>query len=191
MGLSTSGLLALAASGGAMIFQAGCSVFDSIVAYVGVGLSAVVAVANLLAGSGVTSVGSGEAISAVVDLIKKAFADVQVAIAQYEGAPADQKATLKQKVATALQAVADEIQKFWSDLAIPDPKLGDLVHGLLGIVLSTLAGFAAQLPAPVSTPKAAVLKKRVVFSPKKRSVAKFRDDFNKLLEQGGYSSYKI
>lgn len=157
-----------------------------IAAYANIGLQAFQSVVDLLVGGGVIQPGQGQTIDAVIALVKAGFADIQTAVAAYENAPADQKQTALQKVSLAVQIAQENIQQFWNDLHIPDEKLSALIQGLLGIILSTLAGFAAQLPPPPPQAKKKSFAKTVAFSAKKRSEKEFKADFNKQLEAAGY-----
>lgn len=188
---SGAGTLAIA---GGSIMNTGCwltgNVFNSIMGYISVGLQAFSAVTQLLTGSGVITATEGTAIATVINLVKVGFADLQTAVANYENAPAAQKATLMGKVSTALADLEGVIQQFWNDLQIPDVKLANLIQGLLGIILSTLSGFATQLPAPAGV-KARVLAKTIVVPPQKRSQKQFKKDFNQILKENGYSQYEV
>ena len=181
------GTLALAA--GSALFSAGCSVFNKIAAWIGVGIAAVTSVVNLLAGAGILNTVEGGLITTALGLIKAGFADVQAAIAEYENAPADSKLTFAGRISTALQALSDQFQKFWSDLNIPHASLAALVQGLIGIILSTIAGFMTQLPPPATPPL--TVSKRLSVVPQKRDEKQFRSDFNALLAQSGQSQYAI
>lgn len=188
-----SGMLALGALT-QLTFLTACSVFDNILKYVAVGLQSFQAVVDLLAGAGVIVPGLGTVIDAAIALVKAGLADLQVVVTAYENAPADQKATLLQKVSLALAIAEANIQQFWSELKIPDAKLSSLVKGLLEIILSTLAGFGTQLPPP---PTSAVLDKMksvprgLTVTPIKRSASQFKKDFNGVLSAGGYSQYAV
>lgn len=168
------------------------NVVSSITAYIGVGIAAIKSVVAILQGAGIVNTVEGIAISAVLTLIQSAWADVTAAIAEYENAPATNKQTLLGKVSTALQSVADQIQKFWTDLSIPDSKLAALIQGLLGVVLSTIAGFLTQLPQPTPAARISVnWNKSINVIATKRNEKQFRNDFNSLLHQGGYDKYAI
>lgn len=170
------------------------NIYKKILAYVPVGLAGFSAVLNLLKGAGI---GLTPLLQSIADLVKVALADVQVAVDQYERAPASEKATWLEKIAEALTVAEANIQNFWANLTIPDQKLSALLEGLLGIIVATLLGFQAQLPAP-STPTAqqakamkATLRKKLSVTPKLRSVEEFRTDFNKILQDAGESKNSI
>lgn len=164
------------------------NVYSSILKYIPVGLQAFVSIIGILSGAGVIPLGTGAAIDAIIALVKAAFADVQVDITNYENAPAAEKATLLGKISTALAILESNLQQFWNDLSIPDAKLSALIQGLLGVILSTLAAFSSQLPAPVATPqleemqkKRAALSKTITVAPQKMSVKQFKKMFNEKL----------
>lgn len=186
--LTSIGLLATL---GSTIGLTGCSLFTNIANYVGVGLQAFQAIVNILMSAGVIPPGAGTLIAAAILAVKAAFADVSAAIADYENAPAADKATFLGKVSTTLSAVVAELNHFWGDLNIPDSKLASLIEGLLGIIVSTLAAFIAQVPAPPTPTPAVATKKRIVVAPQKRSPTQFRKAFNQLVIAGGYPQNQI
>jgi hypothetical protein len=188
-----AGILLMFSTLSSALLTTGCSVYDRIVQWVGVGIAAFTSIVKLLAGAGIVSTVEGMAITAILGLFKTGMADVQVAIAEYENAPAASKQTAAQKVSVALQAVIDGLQKFWNDLSIPDGQLASLIQGLLGIILSTLAGFMTQLPVVPVTRKSfprmiAVIPKKISWHYKTTAFVK---EFNGLLQQNGYSQYAI
>jgi len=170
------------------------NVYADILKYAPVALSAVASVLSILTGNGIVIT---PAISAIIALIKVAISDLQTAVTQYQNAPTGQKSGLLGAISEAVTVAESNIQKFWADLTIPDAKLSSLIEGLLGIVVSTLQGFQTQLPAPV-TPVAtqakmmrAGLSKTIAVTPKVRSVAHFRKEFNALLTQSGEGQHSI
>lgn len=183
---------ALAVVGGT-VMNTGCwfsqSVFDSIIKYVGVGLQAFNAVVSLLTGAGVINPIEGSAILGLINLVKAGFADLQTAVNNYNNAPATDKQTLLGKIATALAVLEGSIQQFWNDLQLPNAGLAGIIEGLLGIILSTLSGFASSLPT-VSVSKKA-LARQIVVPAKKRTPKQFKKDFNTVLVQGGYAQYQV
>jgi hypothetical protein len=167
------------------------SVYNAILQYVPVGLSAVASILAILTGGGVVI---APAVSLAVSLVNAGFADLKAAVNSYESAPAANKATLLGKVSTVLASVEANLQAFWSNLSIPDQKLESTVQGLLGVVVTTLLGFGTQLPAPAATPAIAArasLRRTINLPPQKRSVAAFKKDFNAILEQNGLSEHKL
>jgi hypothetical protein len=170
---------------------ASCSgIYAQIAAYVGVGIQAFSSVVSLLAGAGIITLPEGTAIAAVLTLVKAAWADVQAAIAAYQAAPAASKATLSGKISVALTAVQTTIQQFWTDVKIPDAQLANTVSGLLGLVVSTIAGFLAALPV-TPAPASARVFKALPINPKVISVSQFRKQFNSILAANGYSQHAI
>lgn len=198
--LSGFGMVALLASFGSIfgstLATTACTfrgVVNTILEYTGVGLQAFQAIVDLLAGAGVLGP-IGPAIDAVIGLVKIGFADLTKSIADYNGAPTSEKPTYLQKLSTVLSVVEANIQQFWNDLNVPDAKLAGLIQGLLGIILSTLKGFAMELPVPQPTPasaKMATLSKKVSATPQRRSISKFKHDFNSELTASGFGQYAI
>lgn len=166
----------------------GCSfsLTSTIESYISIGISAFQAIVNILSAAGVIPPGAGTVIAVAIQAVKAAFADVVAAIQAYNDAPAADKTTLLGKITTALSAVEMELQQFWSDLSIPDSKLGSLIEGLLGVILSTIGAFISQLPPAPAPATTKALRKTIQFTPTKRSARTFRSDFNKMLTSGGY-----
>lgn len=174
-------------------FLAGCSVFDEILRYVGVGLQAFQGVIDLLAGVGALPLGTGTLIDTAVALVKAGFADLQTAVKNYETAPDASKATLLGKVSTVISVLAGSITSFWNDVKIPDPKIASTAQGLLEIVLSTLAGFQTQLPLPAATGAQArtyMLAGRPIKAVR-RTAKQFKTDYNAVLATNGYPQYAL
>lgn len=181
--LASIGLLPLLTSTGCFL----SSLYADILKYVPVGLAAFSSVVSILASDGIIGNPIAAAIAAIVALVNKGFADLQTAVNAYEAAPSSQKTTELMSVSTALSTAEAYIQQFWANLTIPDPQEASLIQGLLGIIVSTLLGFATQLPAvsAATSPALAMrasLARTIVVTPKKRSVAQFRHDFNALLK---------
>lgn len=170
------------------------NLYSDILKYAPVALNAFNAVLQILAGNGISTAGI---LTVIIVSAKAAFADIQVAVQQYQAASAGQKTGLLGAISEAIAVAEATLQKFWSDLVIPDAKLALLIQGLLGIITSTLMGFATQLPAPV-TPAAqqmqrmkASFPKLLKAPPQKRSLAQFKRDFNATLTAAGYQRHAI
>jgi hypothetical protein len=156
--------------------------------WVAVGINALASVVNILEGAGIPIPGGG-AIDLAIKAAQTAFNLIKAAIDKYNAAPADQKKGLLSEIATAIASAEGSIQSFWNSLSLPDAKLASLVEGLLGVIVSTLAGFAATLP-PVQ--RAAIAGgRRLAVRPVKRDKKKFAKDFNSLLVGTTYSQYAI
>lgn len=180
-----------------MVSTVGCtftSIYNAIIKYIPVGLSAVASILSILSGAGI---GISPLASTILNLIKIGFADLQTAITQYQNSTGSAQQTALGITTNVLADIEANIQQFWNDLTIPDAKLAALCSGLLGIIVSTLQGFQTQLPKP--TPPApgtaraiqATLPKKIYATPKMRSVSQFRKDFNSLLTDAGYAQHKI
>lgn len=179
---------------GSTVLTTGCwfssNLFTSITKYVGVGLQGFSAIVGILEGAGIINPVAGTAIFALINLVKAGFADLQTAVNNYNAAPAEQKQTLLGKISVAVATLEQSLQEFWSDLQIPNPGLATVIEGLLGVILSTLAGWSSGLPAPVGVQKRA-LAKAIVVTPKKRSPSQFKKDFNAIIVQGAYGQYTV
>lgn len=161
------------------------SVFSQIMSYVGIGLTAFQVVVGLL-DPPLAAVMAG-----AITLVKAGFADLQLAVQDYNNAPAADKTTLKNKIAVVLANLRNEIQSFWANLNLPDPALASLIQGLLSIILSTLAGFAGQLPVPVGAKVRAASSKDITVTPQVRDKKQFEKDFNAVLTQAGKPPVKF
>ena len=75
------------------------TLFNQIMSYVGVGLTAFQAVVDLLVP------GSAPGIDAIVLLVKAGFADLQLAVHDYNNAPAADKTTFLNKISVVLAEV--------------------------------------------------------------------------------------
>jgi hypothetical protein len=163
------------------------SLFANIMKYVGVGLTAFQVVVGLL------DPPLALALAGTIALVKAGFADLQLAVQDYNNAPASDKTTLKDKIAVVLQDLQAEIQTFWNNLSLPGP-LGILVKGLLSIILSTLAGFASQLPVPLPSPASERMKalpNKIGVTPVLRTKKEFEKEFNKALVDAGKPAAKF
>jgi hypothetical protein len=181
----------LALATGGSLLTTGCFSVSQISSWLGVGIQAVTSIVNLLTGAGVMSTAAGVALTTVLALLKAGFADVQAAIVAYQDAPAANKQTALGKVSTAMQAIGDELQKLWSDLTIPDSQLASIVQGLIGIILSTIAGFMTQLPPPLVQSKAMGLPRKLSVTPQKRTQKQFVGDFNQVISGAGHPELAI
>ena len=180
--MAGAGMLAVSSMTTACWFTG--TVFTQIMSYVGVGLTAFQAVVDLL------DPALAVAVNSIVAPIKAGFADLQLAVQAYNNAPAASKSTLLGKISTILSDLQSQIQNFWSNLNLPDGSLATLIQGLLGIILSTLAGFATQLPAPVAAPRA-LPAKAISVAPVKRNKKQFEKDFNGALVAAGKPAVKF
>jgi len=170
------------------------NLYQNILSYTTLGLDAFQSIISLLTASGIIIPVEGAAISTVVALVKAGFADLQVAVTNYEAAPAANKTTLLGKISTALAVLQAQLGTFWANLSLPTgTKVSLLVQGLLGIIVSTLAGFATQLPPPAAsaTARSVNVLARLGVTAQKRTPAEFKKDFNSLLIQGGYPQYIV
>jgi hypothetical protein len=167
---------------GPTLFLAGCTfggVMAAISAYVPVGLAAFNGVLALLTAAGVIPPGTSTAIGALIVLIKAGFADLLAAVQEYQNAPAAQKVTFKEKISELLTVLGDNIQKFMTDISVSDNKLLELVTGLVSLILTALAGFSAQLPAPLAGRKKLTVGGKPI-TPKLMSLKDFKHQWNQI-----------
>lgn len=158
------------------------SVYTDIKNYAPTILAAVASILSILTGAGIITT---PLISGIVSLISTSVADLVAAVNTYQSAPADQKQTLLGKISTALADAEANIQQFWSDLTIPDPQLAATIKSLLGVIISTLAGYFNAIGKPVALSEAQVrraqLAKTIQVTPKKRNLSEFKKDWNAAL----------
>lgn len=151
------------------------SVYSSLNKYIPIALLAFDRILDILAEHGVPVPDLTDAVNAV----KAALADIQAAIIAFE-----QKHGEVGAIRAALSVAEERIEDFWRKLKLPNPEVAATIRALLGIILSTLAGFEMKLPgAPVS--------RSVWAAPEARSVQKFRRDFNRTLDEHGESKFAI
>jgi hypothetical protein len=184
------GTCLLALSIGPSLLLSGCgTTFAAILSWIDTGLSAFASVVDLLVGQGVLMVPVGSAIDLLIKAIKAAIADIGTAVSNYNAAPAASKTTLEGKISTALVVAQNLIAQFWNDLSIPDTKLASTVAGLLGLIVSTLAGFMSLLP-PAPAPVAITpVQKALPVSTQRLTTAQFKVKFNAILAANGFSNY--
>lgn len=146
--------------------------------YVALGKQAFTSVVAILTGNGVMTT----TLVQVEQKVLAAFDDITAAVTAYLNAPASGKATLLGAISTALQVAENELQTFWADLNIPDPKLLAIIQAALVVIISTIQGYIASLPpAPVPAGMRSP-SKRLAVTPKRRTPAQFKADFNKVLK---------
>jgi hypothetical protein len=169
--------------------SAGClisaSVFDNILTYIGMGLDAFASVAALIPVLGPAA--------AIVPLVNSGFALLKAAVAEYQAAPAATKATLLGKIKDALLALQDNLAAFVNALPNSSPVL-TLAVSLIKIIVGTLAGYAAKLPAAAASTTAALRTIRLrgqAVVPVFRDAKQFKRDFNAEIERGGYKQYEL
>ena len=186
---SSIGLLALAA-GGSLTLE-GCSVLTDIQNGVNAAQSGWGLVLAELEKNEILT-----ATNPLVGEVNAAFMSVQAALAIAESEPTQ---TTKQKIADALLALSAAIQAFLADAPIPPGALLTAIVGALSIVLSTIAGWLTELPAPAppSTFKVkfgpSTFKVKfggtVNITPKKRTARQVKKDWNSAV--GGKANLKL
>jgi len=184
------GTLGLLATLGWSVVLEGCTSFATISGWIATGLDSFQSIIDLLVGQGVIMVAIGSAIDLIIKGVKAAISDIGSAVDAYNAAPAASKATLEGKITTAIIAAQDEISQFWNDLQIPDAKVASTVAGLLGLIVSTLAGFMTQLPPAPATVQRRTFQKTLAAVPQKRSIGQYKSAFNAILDGNGFSQYK-
>jgi len=178
-----SGSLAVVAFMGSTVACTG-SVFTNILNYVGVGLTAFSGVLAIIS----PFVPIGGMLLLIVNAAKAGFADLQVAVTDYNNAPAADKTTLLGKISVVLNDLVAELQTFWSNLNIPNPIIALVAEGILKLIIGILQGFIGALPPIPATPKmleAHQLPKQIVAPAIKMSAKEFKVAVNKILADNG------
>lgn len=163
------------------------SVYKNIKNYVPFALLAFDRVIQILEEHGIAVSGLVEAMNRV----KAALADIQSAILAYQEANSDQKPTAIGIIRAALQVARTSLEDFWRSLKIPNAQLAGTIKALLTIIISTLAGFEAQLPMAAGAAPAPRMGKEFGSPPKVRTLNEFRDDFNQILRSNDESKFQI
>lgn len=178
----------------------GCNAIADIQAWLPVGLQAIQNLLNLLGSFGVIPVGTGTAAAALLSKITEIFDDVKTDIALWNATPTN--STL-QKIQAELQSISMQLSNFVATLVIPDNKVVQIVAGLLGLVLSTIAGFIAEIAQKMgtsaSTANAQVRTKvmmrhqasAVIVEPVHRNADQFKKAYNQQLDAAGLSKFDI
>lgn len=187
--LSLSGAFLMLGSVASTVSCITKGIYQQILQYVGLGLQAFQSILDILAGAGVVNPLTAGGIDALIALVKAAFADLQTAVNQYDSAPADQKNSFVQKISTALAILQNRLGEFWTNLKIPDQKLALTIQGLIGVIISTIMGFATQLPQPATAPKAPPA--GIKATPKRLTPSQFKEEFNSILDANGLSQHRI
>jgi hypothetical protein len=157
-------------------FSWGCNAIADLQAYIPVGINALNGVVIVLQAAGI-------AVPALTPILAL-FSTLLAAISEYNNAPATDKVTLKQKLSLVLRDIIDQIGAFFADLNIPGGSLLALITGLISVILSTLAGFATQLPAPVAPARLAMVSRQsVTVTPEIISLKTFKKRWNALALQ--------
>jgi len=182
------GVFTLLTTAGWSVVLEGCASFKQISGWVVTGLSSFQSVVDLLVGEGIIMVAIGSVIDLIIKGVKAAIADIGTAVDNYNNAPAATKASLLGKISDALMAAQNEIAQFWNDLMIPDAKAASTVAGLLGLIVSTLSGFMAGLPA--ATKQLMAFQKSLPRVAAAKSEGDFKKRFVAILESNGYGKYR-
>lgn len=176
---------------GTILLSTACSVYNDIMNYVPLGLQVFNSVIQILQSRNILPQILPVYLTKVVSAVTNAFNDIKQAVSNYLVASAANQPSLLGKITAALQVAEEDVQEFWSNLNIPDASVSSLVEGLLGLVVSTLMGFATQLPTPVVAVAKKTLAKRITVAAKHRSPSEFKKEANALYVQYGFNQYVI
>ena len=133
----------------------------------------------------------------IINTIEASLSLLGAALAEYKSDPnpAD-KATLLAKIETFLEDIGDNFQSFLDALGTAGP-IASVVLGIIQVVLSTIAWFAQEFGATVSSaarPAIALARGRqlratnqyLYIAPTKRSVKEFKAAFNQVVYTNGH-----
>lgn len=170
-------------------FLVGCGIFSDIEAWVPIGIAAVNGIVTVLGPLVLPGA------TAIIVLIKAAFADLTATITEYQNDtnPAD-KASWEAKIATILNDIASNFQSFLNSLNLGSNPIEAIIIGLANVFLAAISGFLGQLP---STSKslgmtAHVGTKTLTVIPKfYRKPADFRKDWNAVCVADGHPEIQL
>lgn len=188
---SSTLLLALSALS-APFAMSSCGVFDDILLWVPIGLTALQGIVIVLGPL------IGPAASAIIILIKAAFADLSAAVTAYKNDtnPAD-KATLLAKIRTFLGDIVTHFQDFLAALNLGNNPIVAIVIGLANVILAAVMGFMGQLPATgtktttLATSYHVGARQFTVVPKFYKRVSDFKRDYNVAATAGGHPEISI
>lgn len=166
-----------------------CNVFSDILAWVPIGIAAVNGIVTVLGAF------MPPGATAVIALVKAAFADLTATITQYQQDtnPAD-KATWEAKIATILNDIAANFQSFLNSLNLGNNPIEAIVIGLANVFLAAIAGFLGQLPSTSKTlaMTARVGTKSFTVVPKfYKKASDFKKDWNAVCSADGHPEIEL
>jgi hypothetical protein len=175
------GYVGMAAAVGTSLFTAGCNAITDLKNWIPVALTSVAAIVKLL-GPLVPA-----PVQATIVLIEDGFSALLTAIQNYQAGT-----SVLSDVTNAISAVETAFASFFQSLSVPSTLL-NLIEGLAGIILSTISAFAAQIsPASAITkPQAMLGGRQVTYTPVKRSIGKYRSDWDAMCVQAGHPEARI
>lgn len=174
-----AGIITSLASLPACLFS---DIYKTISNYVPVALLAFDRIIAILVEHGVNTTG----LTAIVNHVKAALADILTAVLEYHDAHEDAKQTMIHAIAVAMKIATERLVEFWELLKLPNEHLGRTIKMLIDVIISTLTGFIAQL-----APGTPVANQRFISEPKARTIKQFRDEFNTVLRERDESQYAI
>jgi hypothetical protein len=178
----TNSLFLLTVAFSAPFTMVGCGVFNDILTWVPIGISAlngIIVVLGPLVPPGAAT---------IITLIKAAFADLVATVQEYQNDsnPAD-KMNLIAKIRTILGDIVTNFQSFLDQLNVGNNPIEAIVIGLANVILGAIAGFMGQLPVVPGTkaaPRTFSLggKPMPVVAKYYKSAKSFKADYNQIAE---------
>lgn len=174
----------------------GCNVFNDLLNWIPVGLSAVANVLTLLSGAGIVL---GPGVTAAIGLISAGLNDLKLAIVEYQSTNPPPAGALA-KIDQFLGDLVNNIVSVLSQLPAGVSNIITLVVGLFELLLSTIQGFINQVPmaAQMTRTKAALGahglaagRPLVIANRTNLSRRAFIHDWNNLATSGGHPEAKL
>lgn len=110
-------------------------------------------------------------VSAIIAIITAGFSALLTALKNYQSGNG-----VLTDVTNAVAAIESAFQNFFASLGVPSALL-NTIEGLASILLSTLQAFANEI-SPNPTLSASVGGRNVSYTPQKRSVSRYKRDWN-------------
>lgn len=171
----------------------GCNVFTDVLNWVPTGEAALNSILSILGANGIIIV---PGLQTIVGLIEAGFTALTAAIKEYKSTTPPPVGAL-QKIETGFKDIVDNFKTFLQSLSVSSPLLSIIV-GIAQIIFSTIAAFMNRLPAASSLKRTVVLGSTlqvggttVAFTPKDRSVRRFKKDVNSFLDDQRHSTVTI
>jgi len=189
--LTTGGLVL--ATGGTIFVLEGCTsstVFSDILNWVPVGEDALNGIIKLLTGAGAVN----PAAAAIVVTTEAAFSQLEADIKIYQSITPPPSG-VEQEITDGLGILVSNFQAFLSAINVSDSTLLTTIAGLVEVVLSTVAGFEALLPAAVAAKLAnrnfRIGSRNYTYTAQHRTKRSFKRAYNSVAKAGGHPEIEI
>ena len=180
-----AGALAVTVSGPFLL--TGCSastVFTDIEHWIPVGIAAVQGIVSLLNGAGLIT----PPMQVLVAAILTGFDDLLADVKAYEALNPPPVGALA-KIEEVFSLIVGNIQSLLAQVGGNSPVIATII-GLAQVILSTIAGFLGELPVTTRSLRMSgtfqVGSQNVTFKAERRTIRKFKRDYNHVAEAGGH-----